>query len=179
MYGGGGGLGTAHYTGIQKALNEIHKKTWLPVYLTFTGAGEAKGSSLELVTSLGCGTGLVLAGSIRLLLPLPVSTLISVVGTEAELSNESENVIQKDTVQFNPYHLQIDRYCILVSIFLLWFFTQLHTYQLLHGQCSIAINILFLTLPGHDVNFCSHLPYSNYHLPLKNGMFYNISFKTK
>ena len=43
---------------------------------------------------------------------------------------------------------------------------------------------------GHDVNFAAtcpvgqvrfnfHLPYSNFHLPLKNCMFYNISFKTK
>ena len=30
-----------------------------------------------------------------------------------------------------------------------------------------------------QVRFNFHLPYSNFHLPLKNSMFYNVSFKTK
>ena len=44
------------------------------------------------------------------------------------------------------------------------------------------------TYPGHDSNFCGdlpcgqvrfkfHLPYSNFHLPLKNCMFYNVYLK--
>ena len=33
------------------------------------------------------------------------------------------------------------------------------------------------TCPVGQVRFNFHLPYSNFHLPLKNSMFYNISFK--
>ena len=35
------------------------------------------------------------------------------------------------------------------------------------------------TCPVGQVRFNFHLPYSNFHLPLKNCMCYNISFKTK
>ena len=35
------------------------------------------------------------------------------------------------------------------------------------------------TCPIGQVRFIFHLPYSNFHLPLKNCMFYNVSFKTK
>ena len=35
------------------------------------------------------------------------------------------------------------------------------------------------TCPVGQVRFNFHLPYSNFRLPLKNCMFYNISFKTK
>ena len=35
------------------------------------------------------------------------------------------------------------------------------------------------TCPVGQVRFNFHLPYSNFHLPLKNCMFDNISFKTK
>ena len=33
--------------------------------------------------------------------------------------------------------------------------------------------------PLGQVRFNFHLPHSNFHLPLKNGMFHNVSFKTK
>ena len=33
--------------------------------------------------------------------------------------------------------------------------------------------------PVGQVRFNFHLPYSNFHLPLKKCMFYNVSFKTK
>ena len=35
------------------------------------------------------------------------------------------------------------------------------------------------TCPVGQVRFNFHLPYSNFHLPLKNCMSYDISFKTK
>ena len=35
------------------------------------------------------------------------------------------------------------------------------------------------TCPVGQVRFNFHLPYSNFHLPLKKCMFYNVSFKNK
>ena len=38
---------------------------------------------------------------------------------------------------------------------------------------------LAATCPVGQVRFNFHLPYSNFHLSLKNCMFYDVSFKTK
>ena len=48
-----------------------------------------------------------------------------------------------------------------------------------HTLCQVTMLTFAPTCPVGQVRFNFHLPYSNFHLPLKNCMFYNISFKTK
>ena len=58
---------------------------------------------------------------------------------------------------------------------------------MLHQHVSIQLTLLIqgttltfaATCPVGQERFNFHLPYSNFHLPLKNCMFYNVSFKTK
>ena len=46
--------------------------------------------------------------------------------------------------------------------------------------CSQGTTLTFAaTCPVGQVRFIFHLPHSNFRLPLKNCMFYNVSFKTK
>ena len=48
------------------------------------------------------------------------------------------------------------------------------------GNCfQGATSTFVVSCPGGQVRFNSHLPHSNFHLPLTNCMFYNVSFEVE